>query len=350
MAPRGLSRKDLALAIARHQGGIVCPFFHPQVEPSKVSGQPLFNSLTQGFTAMDATGEIIAQCVDDLTLQDDCDKFHPPQVGWYRIVSDDGRFLQLLMQQANPAAPVSDVLTPLAALFATEVQVGQGGMVRVTDKTGAAIAIAAPLPGERERACELITPPIETHHLARLESLLGIARALKFTAPIEGATHIHFDATALQSARVLANLMRLLWVHGAALRQLVQTNPHCRRLGKWDDAIYALVNNPEWSENSWEEARQSLEELEPTKYCDFNLKNIIYQVAEKHTFEVRIFPVWLDGETILEAAGLFEGILLWSVNSQANAIIPENINSLLKALPISAELGEIWQSRLSRVQ
>lgn len=347
VAPKGLNRRDLALAIAQQHGGIVCPFFHPQVEPSKVAGQPLFKNLTRGFEVVGSEGQMIAQCVDDLTLQEDFDKTHPPQPGWYRIVSDEGRLLQLVMQQANPAAPVSEVLTPIARLFGTELQSGQGGMVRVADKTGAAIAIAAPLPGERERPCELITPPIDSHHLERLESLLTIARSLGFTVPREGATHIHFDATPLQSVSVLANLMRLLWVFGAELRQLVKTNPHCRRLGSWRKELYELVQSSEWSSKSWEEARLCLAEFEVTKYCDFNLKNLIHPTAAKHTFEVRIFPVWLEGQSIIEAAGLFEGLLRWAINSKENTnIVPPDIKTLLNELPLSAQLRQIWQRRV----
>ena len=103
------------------------------------------------------------------------------------------RLLELILQQSDPLAPVSEVLTPIAHLFRTEPQRGQGDMVRVVDKTDAAIAIATPLPGERERPCELITPPIEENHLEQIESLLSIARSLGFTAPKEGATHIHLS-------------------------------------------------------------------------------------------------------------------------------------------------------------
>lgn len=75
-----------------------------------------------------------------------------------------------------------------------------------------------------ERPCELITPPIETNHQERLESLLAKARFLKFTIPAESATHLHFDATPLCSARVIANLVNILWIHGENLKRLVGTS------------------------------------------------------------------------------------------------------------------------------
>jgi len=286
VAPLGATRRDLADAIASHFNGSVVPYFHPQVEPSKVSGQPLFKNLTPAFEVLDQHGRRIVQCVDDLTLQDDLDRTASPQAGWYRIVSDEHRLLQLVMQQADAVAPISDVLTPIAHLFGTEPQYGIGGMVRVTDKTGESIAIAAPLPGERERPCELITAPISNNHYEQVDSLLGIARRLGFTPAAEGAIHIHFDATKLMNAPVLANLMRVLWRFGDELKILMKSNPRCRRLGRWSQELYDHIQQPEWSNLSWEEAKQSLVDFEITKHCDFNIKNIIQLEAEKQTFEL----------------------------------------------------------------
>lgn len=348
LAPKGMSRYDLAEAIACEHKGTIRHFFYPQVEPSKVEGKPIFNNLTLAFEILDSSGKVIAQCVDDLTLQDDCDKSHPPKNGWYRIVSDEPRLLQLIMQQCNPAASVIDVLKPIARLFGTEIEHGQGGMIRVADRTGSAIAIAAPLPGERERPCELITPPIENDHLKRLEALLSIARSLGFTAPNEGATHIHFDAKLLESTSTLTNLVRLLWEFDVELGKLVKTNPNCRRLGKWSLEFYNWVQKPDFYNQPWLEAKRSLSKFEITKYCDFNLKNFIHPVSDKYTFEVRIFPVWLDGHSVIEVAGLFEGILYWAINSPVDSKMPASLSELLNELPISKNLYEIWQNRLMR--
>ncbi len=346
LAPKGMSRKDLAEAIAKEQGGHIRPFFHPQIEPSKVSEQPLFHNLTQGFEIADDNGGMIAQCVDDLTLQDDCNKSTPPKSGWYRIVSDEPRLLQLVMQQGNASMPVSEVLSPTAALFGTEPQHNQGGMVRVTDRTGAAIAIAAPLPGERERPCELITAPMEENYLGHLESLLGIARELGFTIPKEGATHIHFDAAPLRSTKTLANLTRLLWTFDSDLKRLLETNPRCRRLGKWSQPMYDFLQSPEFSRMPFAKAMQSLSAFEPSKYCDFNLKNMVYPASDKHTFEIRILPVWLHGRQIIEAAGLFESMLRWAMNTPEKVAIPPDMNTLLNRLPVDEEIRAIWQKRL----
>ncbi|MGB1256779.1 MAG: amidoligase family protein [Thiolinea sp.] len=350
LAPKGASRYDLAVAIARqHQGGIRS-FFHPQSEPSKVPGAPVFENLTLGFEVTDKHGGLLARCVDDLTLQHDLNRQQAPKDGWYRIVSDDMRFLRLIMHHSKADAPLAEVLEPAAQLFCSELARHPDGMVRLSDDLGASIAIAAPLPGERERPCELITPPIASDHYQRLNKLLTLAQNLQFTAPTEGATHIHFDAARLCSAPVIANLIVLLKKHGNALRQLVGTNPQCTRLGSWPSAVVESVQAPDFIHLPWDDVVARLAPLELSKYCDFNLLNMLQGQEDKHTFEARIFPVWLETESILLAAGLFAAILHWAVDSNAQQgikAIPEDTAGLLKMLPMNTQLRAYWLSQLA---
>lgn len=347
LAPLGRSRLDLAQALAEQCGGRVQRFFHPQSEPSQVAGAPVFENLTLGFNVLDAQGQLVASCVDDLTLQKDLVRQRLPRSGWYRIVSDDSRLIRLIMRQADASETCPQVLAPLAELFGSELAVNADGMVRLSDDTGLSIAIAAPLPGERERPCELITAPIVAHHQQRLEELLSIARALAFYRPVEGATHIHFDASALCSAPVLANLVRVLHIHGSGLRRLVGANANCTRLGDWPVALYELVQQEGFIDLSWPQVQARLRALTLTKYCDFNLKNMVEGTPDKHTFEVRIFPVWLDALPVLEAAGLFEAILNWSIETgPAQTRVPSALSDLLKALPMSESLRDCWLKRL----
>ncbi|MDY6897019.1 MAG: amidoligase family protein [Cyanobacteriota bacterium] len=355
LAPKGLSRKNLAESIAQAHNGTVRRIFYPQSEPSHVPGTPLFHNLTLGFEVVDSKGNLIAKCVDDLTLQDDLDKSYPPKPEWYRIVSDDTRFLQLITCQANAEQSKSDVLNPIADLFATHVESGVEGMVRVADNTGNPIAIAAPLPGERERPCEIISAPIDTNHQQKLEVLLETARLLGFTVPVEGATHIHFDATPLCSAHVFANLVNVFHTHGKNLKRLVGSNPKCTRLGSWDTNLINSVNESGFRELTWEEAKARIAKLELTKYCDFNLKNLIHPIQDKFTFETRIFPVWLDSQPIIEAAALCEAILRYAMGEfQIPTTAPLNwelksIQKFLKIIPMSEEIRDVWLSRAANI-
>ena len=332
LAPKGRSREDLAIAIAGHHGGTVRRFFHPQGEPSKAPNTPFFENLILGFVVEDAAGQTLAQCVDDLTLQDDLDRRHPPRAGWYRIVSDDPRLLRLTMRHTDATAPLRTVLDPIAAMFGTEPVEGQGGMMRVADEAGTPVVLGAPLPGERERPCELVTAPIESDHLRHWETLLTLARSLGFTIPVEGAIHLHFDAAPLCKAATVANLVRFLSRHGAALKTRVGTNPRCRRLGSWPVELNRLVASPDFAGLDWETARAELGKLALTKYCDFNLRNLVHPVAHKHTFEVRILPVWLEGRPLFDAAVLFATILQWAREGDSRLqVVPEDLEGFLNA-------------------
>lgn len=346
LAPRGKSRHDLALAIADGPGCEVVPCFHPQAELAAVPGAPIFENLTLGYEARAADGSLLARCADDLTLQHDLDRKAAPKPGWYRIAGDDARFLRLIMRHADPGDERETVLLPVADLFGTELTMSDDGMVRLADNFNAPIAIAAPLPGERERPCEIITPPIDSNHAERLDALLSRARALGFTVPYEGALHIHYDATELCSTSTFVNLVKLLETHGAALKKLVGTNQHCIRLGKWPQALLDLVNDPNFPMLSWEEARAQLAQTDLTKYCDFNLRNMVQTHPNKHTFEVRILPVSLDVAPIVRAAALFEAILRWaSEPARGLRQPPPTLAALLAELPMEEDLTQFWLAR-----
>jgi hypothetical protein len=308
LAPAEASRRTLAERLAGSTGTIR-RIFHPQSEPSKVPGTPIFENLTLGFTVEDSAGHPLAQCVDDLTLQQDLDRQAPPLEGWYRVLSDDRRLLRLVMQSCEAEEGLDRVLDPLAALFGTEVLEGEGGVRRVIDQSGASVAMGARLPGERHRPCELISPPLEHDHEARLEELLGPARELGFLLPREGAVHLHFDGRRLCSARAISNLVQLLTDQGDVLKREMGTNPACIRLGDWPPALLDMVCRMDFLELPWVLARKALSRIGLSKYCDFNLVNLVQGNKEKHTFEVRILPPSLEVQPVLAAAHRFQEIL-----------------------------------------
>lgn len=305
VAPEGLSRSDLALLVAADHGGSVASFFHHQAEPSAAKNVPVFETLMQGFAARNGRGETVAQFIDDVTLQADLDRAAPARPGWYRIAADDLRLLRLIERHVDSAAPLETVLDPVAPLFGGAVAEKPGGIRMLADTDGAPIALAAPLPGERERACEIVTPPLAGNHFAALDALLAPAREMGFFLPHEGAVHLHFDGRPLQNAAVLQRVIRALEEQRAALREASATNPACRRLGPQPQAVLDTIFAPDFAALSWPQAVARLAEAGPTKYCDFNILNLLGRNPRKLTLEVRILGPSLDTAWILDRAKIF---------------------------------------------
>lgn len=349
LAPPGRSRLDLAQAIAHACGGQVRTVLHQDSEPSKVPGRPVFSNLTPGFEVLDAAGAVRARCVDDLTLQDDLDKRAAPRPGWWRVVGDDERILRMLALAIDPALPLPAALERLPALCNGRIEAAAAGMYRLSDALAAPLAIAAPLPGERERPCELITAPLSTRHAEQLHALLALARGLDFRIPREGATHLHFDAAPLCSAHALANLVQVYATYGPTLRRWCGTPASFRRVGGWPPALLDTVEAADFRALDWPEAQARLRALEPSKYCDFNLKNIAYGRVDRHTFEVRILPAVLEAERVAGWMVLFEAILRQCVDpayrSDAHAAVaPEE---WLADLPLAPPARSYWMDCLA---
>ena len=340
LAPRGSSRRVLAEHYAERVGGSVRTFFHPQSELSLVPDVPVFENLTLGFEALDATGRPIAKCVDDLTLIEDLERETAPVPGWFRIVSDDRRLLELVMRTGRADQGPREALEPIAKLFGVEPEEFPGGIVRVCDRMRAPIAIASALPGERERPCEIVTPPIATEHEARLEALLAPARELGFTLPVEAATHIHYDGAKLRDAHAFRNLVRVVETWSGAMKKLVGTNPRCRRLGGWSEELHEVVEAPGFGELTWDEAKAQLAEVGLTKYCDVNLKNIVHDVPDKPTIEIRVLPGLIETAPILDAAALFEGVLRLACDRRevAREAARGDVTTLLDQLPLASDV------------
>ncbi|ADL01663.1 amidoligase family protein [Brevundimonas subvibrioides] len=347
MAPAGASRRDLAERVATRVGGTVRRFFHPQSEPSAVEGRPVFENLTPGFRVEDGQGRWVASFVDDLTLQGDLDRERPPAEGWRRIVADDGRLLRLVERHCDPDAVGDGSLVPLAALFGTEIVRHPSGMVRVADDRGRSVAIDAPLPGERERPCEIVTAPIAVDHAGALAVLLADARALDFFVPVESATHVHFDAGPLCSPAAVAALVAMWTRHGAGLKRLVGSNARCVRLGDWPDDLAVLTRSARFAAMDWPAARRALAEIKGlAKYCDLNLVNLINARVDKHTVEVRVLPGTLEADEIVAAAALFEGLLGWCRDADGGEPVPGTLVELLIQAPMDQTARTLWLDRL----
>ncbi len=346
LAPAGMSRRDLAAAIAKGAGGRVRRCFYPQSEPSLVPGTPVFENLILGFDAFDAAGTLIARCVDDLTIRADLNRKAPGRDGWYRIVSDDARLLRLIMEQCDPDADQASVMLPVAELFGTGLQNDEPGLFRLADAMNAPVAMAASLPGERERPCELITPPLSDNHNERLAALLAPAHHMGFTVPNEAAVHVHFDAVPLKRADVLARLVKVIDLHGESLRRLVGTNPNCIRLGPLPDGLVDLVQTAGFRDLDWDKACALVRDTGLTKYADFNLLNFIQDIPGKPTFEVRILPGSMDASVITGQAGLFEAILNWCVRAPDDASPSAGFGAFVRSLDLPHEDKDAWLARM----
>lgn len=348
LAPAGKNRRDLAVAIGRKfsdKPDTVKRMFYPQSEPSKVDGTPVFENLVLGFDVFDSAGRLVAKCVDDLTIRKDLQREAKSEKDWYRIISDDKRMLNLVMEHCDPAAAQKEVLEPLAALFKTPVQKLAPDLNHVVDRFNASIAMAPSLPGERHRPCELISPPLADGQLHWLTETLSAAHDLDFTLPVDAAVHIHFDASKLRKAAVFARLVAVLRLHGQSLRKLVKTNTNCTRLGDLPRELFELMTRPGIARSGWKPLRDQLAQIQLTKFCDFNLMNIVLDVPQKQTFEVRIFPGCMIAEEIFNWARLFEAILNWCVEGKIE-VPPDDFQQFLEQLPMTRQELGLWSAQV----
>jgi len=242
--------------------------------------------------------------VDDVTITADLDPRAAPAPGWYRVLTDDPRLLHLLARTCSPEAVLGEVLDPAAELWQAPVE-RHGAVHRLSDERGATVALAAPQGGERERPCEIVTPPISDRHGERLDELLCMAAKLGFTVPLESAVHLHLDGAPFRAGAALANVIRLFGHWRAALHDVLDTNPHCRRLAPLPEAMVGLTTGTP----SFAELRQAATETGLTKFHDVNLTQLFAERPIRDTIEIRILPGAIDAGEIVERARIVEGLL-----------------------------------------
>jgi hypothetical protein len=304
LAPRGSSRRAFAQALASQCDGEVRPVWHHDSEPAAVprlNGR--FLHLTQGFEVARGSGELLCTLVDDVTIVADLDPGASAPRGWHRLLTDDARLLELLARHSDPGGPIETALDEVAVLWGEHVE--RIGHVRRLDVAGATVALATPSGGERERPCEIVTPPLVADHAAALEELLGTARSLGFTVPQEAAVHLHFDGKPFREPHAFANVVRLFGHWREPLRTLLATNARCRRLAALPDELIAAAD----TDASWDELRAAASRGGLTKFFDVNLTQLLRDSPTRDTLEVRILPGTLSTDEVIERAALVEGLL-----------------------------------------
>ncbi|MFC7528360.1 amidoligase family protein [Actinoplanes sp. GCM10030250] len=305
MAPPGVNRRTLAFDLAGRCGGTVRPVWHHDSEPSLVPGLGRFLHLTQAFEVRRPDGALLCTLADDVTLLAGLDTAAPAVPGWFRILTDDRRLLALLAAQCDPGGSLAAALNPAAELWGTTAQ-RHGLIHRLDAPGGATIALASPLTGERERPCEVITPPLANDHHKALAELLEPARELGFTVPEEAAVHLHVDGGPFRRPEALANLVRLFAYWREPLRAMLATNPACRRLAPLPAPLVAAVSGTP----NTQELRQAAKDGELTKFFDVNLTQVLTDNPPlRDTVEIRILPGGIDAGEIVDRAALVELLL-----------------------------------------
>lgn len=328
MAPPGHSRLSLATRLAGGCGGQARPVWHHDSEPSLVPGLGRFLHLTQGYQVLRPGGTPSVTLVDDITLLHGLDPRAPAKPGWFRVLSDDQRLLHLLAAHADPGGGLDTALDAAAKLWGTEAQ-RIGHVVRLDDPEGGTIALAAPAGGERERPCEIVTPPLAGGHRDALEELLGPARELGFTVPVEAAVHLHFDGGPFRRPRALANVVRLFAHWREPLRALLRTNPACRRLAPLPAQLVAAADVAEPSTAGLRAAAQA---GELGKFFDVNLTQLLTDTPIRDTLEIRILPGAIDADPIVSQAALVELLLDRCLDPEPFPAAPAGNDSALQAL------------------
>jgi hypothetical protein len=327
MAPPGRSRRSLAYDLAGRIGGRIRPVWHHDSEPSLVPGLGRFLHLTQGFEVLRADATPLCTLVDDITLTDGLQPRTPAPPGWYRVLSDDPRLLGLLATRCDPGAPLERVLDPVAELWGTEPE-PIGDVVRLDDRDGATIALAAPQGAERERPCEIVTPPLAAGHAEALEELLEPARELGFTVPNEAAVHLHLDGAPFREPRTLANVVLLFAHYREGLRELLQTNPRCRRLAALPEPLVAAASA---EKPDTDELRRAAAAGGLTKYFDVNLTQLLKDRPLRDTLEVRILPGAITSADIVNRAALVELLLDRCEDPEPFPVAPTgNVSALME--------------------
>jgi hypothetical protein len=201
------------------------------------------------------------------------------------------------------------VLDPLAAVFGVQAQ-HQEGVITVEDASGATIAMAAPLPGECERPCEIVTAPIAAGHREQLELLLAPARDLGFTVPAEAAVHLHVDAAPLRQPHTFAHLVQLFSYWRDQLRAEFRTNPRCQRLAPLPEAVLDLVSGVSGPLPArWDDLASAACGLGLTKFADINLTSLVMPRPDRDTVEIRCLPGSTEAAEVIEGAMLAERLL-----------------------------------------
>ncbi len=309
LAPPRRSRRRLADEIARKLDGRVAMNWHYDSDRSQHPEFGPFAYLTPAFDVVGADGRAKVRLADDATIVTDLDGRAPGAKGWRRLLAGDRDWLLKLKPYLAPLAELDDDVDKAAAAFGLRVE-PRGRRLCLLDGDGQLVAEVAGVSGERPRVAEAISPPLTGGVQDWFDLVAGTATELDFGLPIEGATHLHYDAEPFRSPAAFRRLVLAFSGDLSGVRRRFASNTNCRGIGPLDPALADVVSADDYDELSWEEVRQRCRATGTlTKYCDINLQHLMADVPRIDTVEFRMLPATLDRERFAHLHGEVEALI-----------------------------------------
>ncbi len=313
LAPAGVSRLDLAKALAEAWGGALRYGLKYSSEGLHRDARPIC-TLTPAYR-IDVQGAPRATIVDDTTIQAQLNPNKPTPQGLFRVVMDDVRFALWLQRNAWSSQPeLEAVLEVMLKTFEGRIE-SQGRGTRHNDQRalidpyGHPLAVIAPLPGERERVAEVVTAPLSASARgAVLKTVCEQAQRPGFSLPREAAFHMHVDAAPWRSTSKLASLIKTYEKDQEDLRALWKVNPSCKRLGGFTEALLKVAMETP-NDLSFPIFAAALEMGGAVKSSDLNLLGVIQLMPVQPTLEIRPLGMSLSADELLERIDAVESFL-----------------------------------------
>jgi hypothetical protein len=315
LAPEDKGRRALAEKLARSLGGRVL-FGLKYSSPGRApDGRPVCE-LSCAYRVVDGKRRTLATLVDDPTIAVNSGR---ASVGseWAGL-ADDVR-LALLCERlcwSEDDAPES-IYAPLARTFDGEVERGaeRGSWGQVVDALGHPLVRGFHADARRERACEIVLPPLPRAHLARtVEPWLAAAKRLGFTVPKEAALHAHFDAEPFKKTRRLRQLI-LGWAgQRSDWWSRLKPNPRCTQLGPPSSDLVRVAREAD-DALPFATFAAALLLAGAKKACDLNLLGVLEKRPRQPTLEVRCLPMSLAAKDVQESVDRAAALLTFASGS-----------------------------------
>lgn len=335
LAPLGQTRESIAESFAKKFQLNMKACFHRESEhlPGIQDLAPYY-CLTKGFELYNSSGWQL-RFINDMTIRESIDKSAPDLPQWFHILTDDIRFIDLILCHCDPTSKVDQILLPIAKIYNSQIN-NADGIYSVSGNASKLICAAHSQMTDRNRICEIVTSPITDGHHLKLEEIIEQALSIGCIVPKEAAFHIHFDGLAFANTTSLLRLIRYFYIWSDVLKKIIPPNPNCTRLGDYNSQIIDYAFNPLNEKKVFEQTVSDLKQLSPTKYCDFNFNNILIGNPDKFTIEVRAIPMILNAAAMNAASDLYISFINFISTSDFTY-------SPLKKEPTSENVTELLQ-------